>query len=32
MKGIRELAVQEYDGPVICARDFMSFDVELAQT
>ena len=32
MEGIRELAVQEYDGPVICARDFMSFDVELAQT
>ncbi|KZT66032.1 Metallo-hydrolase/oxidoreductase [Daedalea quercina L-15889] len=29
MEAIRELAMQEYDGPVVCARDFMSFDVEL---
>jgi len=29
MEAIRGLAMREYDGPVICARDFMSFDVEL---
>ncbi|KAH9938068.1 Metallo-hydrolase/oxidoreductase [Fomitopsis serialis] len=29
MEAIRGLAMQEFDGPVICARDFMSFDVEL---
>ncbi|TFY67635.1 hypothetical protein EVJ58_g1473 [Rhodofomes roseus] len=29
MEAIRGLAMQKYDGPVVCARDFMSFDVEL---
>lgn len=28
MTAIRELAEMEYDGPVVCARDLMSLDVE----
>lgn len=28
MTGISDLAAQEYGKPVICARDFMSFDIE----
>lgn len=29
MTGISDLAAQEYGKPVICARDFMSFDVDV---
>ncbi|KZV76923.1 Metallo-hydrolase/oxidoreductase [Peniophora sp. CONT] len=32
MDGIRDLAKTEYEGPVVCARDFMSFDVEPRQS
>lgn len=31
MNGIRELAKNEFGGPIVCARDFMSFDVEPRQ-
>ncbi|VDC01958.1 unnamed protein product [Peniophora sp. CBMAI 1063] len=31
MNGIRDLAKETYHGPVVCARDLMSFDVELRQ-
>ncbi|KAF9821186.1 hypothetical protein IEO21_00794 [Rhodonia placenta] len=31
MEAIKALAVSEFDGEVVCARDFMSFDVELRQ-
>ena len=30
MNAIKELAQENYNGPVVCARDFMSFDVEFS--
>jgi ribonuclease Z len=31
MEAIRTLAQSHFHGPVICARDFMSFDVQVSQ-
>lgn len=32
MEAIHELAQSQFDGPVVCARDFMTFDVQHSQS
>jgi hypothetical protein len=31
MTAITELAAEQYQGSLVCARDFLSFDVEFSQ-